>query len=64
MNHEDEVARLGARFQEADAAREAALAELAEAMREAKEDVSVSRMAQLSGLTRKSVYRLIGHPMA
>lgn len=58
--HVEKLRRLGEKYQAADAAREAALAELAEAMREADGTVNVKLMSELGGVSRVTVYRLIG----
>lgn len=59
-DHRATLAALGATFAALDRARNEALAELGEALKAADGEVNVKEMAELAGLTRKTVYRLIG----
>lgn len=63
MTDPDEVrSRLkaaGARLQEADAARQAALEDIGAALRDGRGQVDVKEMAKLAGVTRVTAYRLL-----
>ncbi|WP_235739012.1 hypothetical protein [Nocardioides alcanivorans] len=49
----------GARYAEADRAREDALAELAAVMQSARDEVPIAQMARLGNVSRVTVYRLL-----